>query len=154
MIEKFFLSSAVSKSVSWRSSNRNGLVVSGLSYRATRHLHQQIPAVTQLRLWILVGQTAGYFFNPSGSPNQFGLVQSVPSVLAAIGGNSLLVVGNAGLAISQGITQSTTNGQNSDDYVAMQVLDGAAFIKGPVVIGYCGTAFPLTAPPEGSKLRR
>jgi hypothetical protein len=85
--------------------------------------------------WILVGQTAGYVFNPSGSPNQYGLVPNVPSVLAAIGGNSLLVIGNAGIAITQAITQSTAFGQNSDDYAASQVLNGAKFIKRPVVFG-------------------
>jgi hypothetical protein len=85
--------------------------------------------------WVLVGQTAGYVFNPAGSPNQFGLVQNVPSVLAAIGGNSLLVRGNAGIAITQGITQSTTNGQNSDDYAASQILNGATFVSGPLVVG-------------------
>ena len=85
--------------------------------------------------WVLVGQTAGYLFNPSGSPNQFGLVQNVPTVLAAIGGNSLLVRGNAGIAMTQGITQSTTNGQNSDDYAASQILNGATFVSGPVVVG-------------------
>jgi hypothetical protein len=82
-----------------------------------------------------VGQTSGYLFNPNGVPNQFGLVPNVQSVLSAIGGNSLLVYGNAGIAITQGITQSTANGQNSDDYVAYQVLDGAKFIKAPVVVG-------------------
>jgi hypothetical protein len=85
--------------------------------------------------WVLVRQTAGYVFNPAGSPNQFGLVQNVPSVLEAIGGNSLLVMGNAGIAITQGITQSTANGQNSDDYAASQILDGATFVRGPVVTG-------------------
>lgn len=83
--------------------------------------------------WVLVGQTAGYVFNPSGSPNQFGLVPNVQNVLAAIGGSAFLVLGNAGIAITQGITQSTTNGQNSDDYAASQILDGATFVRGPVV---------------------
>jgi hypothetical protein len=85
--------------------------------------------------WVLVGQTAGYVFNPAGSPNQFGLVTDVPSVLEAIGGSSLLVLGNAGIAITQGITQSTTNAQNSDDYAASQILNGATFVRGPVVVG-------------------
>jgi hypothetical protein len=85
--------------------------------------------------WVLVGQTAGYIFNPSGSPNTSGLIQNVQNVLAAIGGSSLLVLGNAGIAITQGITQSTIKGQNSDDYAASQILDGATFVKGPVVIG-------------------
>jgi hypothetical protein len=84
--------------------------------------------------WILVGQTSGYVFNPSGLPNQFGLVQDVPSMLEAIGGDSLLVLGSAGLAFSQGITESTTNGMLADDYAASQVLNGATFFKGPVVL--------------------
>ena len=40
--------------------------------------------------------------------------------------------GNAGIAITQGITQSTTSGQNSDDYAASQILNGATFVRGPV----------------------
>jgi hypothetical protein len=52
--------------------------------------------------WVLVGQTSGYLFNPNGAPNQFGLVPNVQSVLPAIGGNALLVYGNAGIAITAG----------------------------------------------------
>jgi hypothetical protein len=84
--------------------------------------------------WILVGQTSGYVFNPSGSPNQFGLVQNVPSILDPIGGDSLLVLGNAGIAITRGITLSTAFGQISDDYVASQVLDGRHSSEATVVL--------------------
>ena len=84
--------------------------------------------------WVLRAPFRGYLYNPAGSPNQTGLVPNVQSALIAIGGNSLLVMGNAGIAITQNILISTTNGQNSDDFVSSELLDGVTFI-GSLVVG-------------------
>ena len=77
--------------------------------------------------WILRGQTAGVLWNPAGSPNQLGVVPDVPTVLANIGGNSLQIMGSDGLAIVQGLTQSTYNGQLADDYAASQLIGDVKF---------------------------
>jgi hypothetical protein len=89
----------------------------------------------------LAGQTAiawqlrgagGYFYNPAGTPNQFGLVPNVRSVLTAIGGNKILVMGASGLAATEGILTSTIAGMESDDYAAAQILGDVTFV-GPTV---------------------
>jgi|SRR5579862_5385205 len=89
---------------------------------------------TQVIGWALRGN-AGFVYNPNGSPNQTELVNDVQSTLEAIGGNTLLVRGNSGISATQGIFQSTTNGMESDDFVAGQLINDVTFTTGCEVHG-------------------
>lgn len=85
--------------------------------------------------WVLRGK-AGWIYNPNGSPkHQTALVTDVECTLAAIGGNTLLIRGNSGISITQGISISTTSGMESDDYVTGQIISGVSFSAGSEVQG-------------------
>lgn len=81
--------------------------------------------------WAIRGNV-GVLFNPANN-STLGLLADVPSTVEHIGGNSLLVRGVSGLAITQNLTQSTYAGQDSDSYAVSQLLDGVEFLPSIVV---------------------
>jgi hypothetical protein len=80
--------------------------------------------------WILNGNGSGAVFNPSlPFDDQLALVVDVTNTLIAIAASStFLIKGNTGIAVTDGIYQSTHAGMLADDFVTSGLLQGVTFV--------------------------
>ncbi len=85
--------------------------------------------------WVLQSTGAGVIYNPAWpTGDKLRLIPNVSSTLSNLAPSAgLLVMGNSGIAITSGMTQDTTRGLLSDDYVASQYLQGVTFTSGTVI---------------------
>ena len=84
--------------------------------------------------WKLRGN-AGVVFNLAyANEDHLSVVPNVASVLNAIGGDSILVHGNAGISITAGVCQSTHQDQDSDCLIE-QILIGDVHFTAKAVVG-------------------
>jgi hypothetical protein len=88
-------------------------------------------------LWVVGPGT--YYFNPTITPGSIAGVCSSPVDPAAFGADYLIQQGTSGFASAASAAGLYAwNGLTSeaeDDKAASQVLDGAKFIKAPVIVG-------------------
>ena len=88
-------------------------------------------------LWVVGPGT--YYFNPTITAGSIAAVCSSPVDPAAFGADYLIQQGTSGFASAASAAGlyawNGLTSENEDDKAASQVLNGAKFVRGPVVIG-------------------
>jgi hypothetical protein len=70
--------------------------------------------------WVFSGN--GWFRYLAGGTPELANRTDVRTMLEAIGGDALMVMGSTGISATQSITTSTIGGMESDDYVVLQIM--------------------------------